>query len=89
VELKPETVRAFEQYVRDTEAGLKRCALPATRDSIGAVLVPGVTLKRTLALVQDYDHNQDNYEPEVLVSLQVSRDGNDFKLRCVIPCGFS
>ena len=35
---------------------------------------------KTLALMQDYDRNQDNYKPEVLKSRLVSRDGNDFKV---------
>jgi hypothetical protein len=49
-------------------------------DWIGAVFIPRVTLGQTLALIQDYDHNQDNYKPEVLASRLVSRHGNDFKV---------
>ena len=49
-------------------------------DWIGAVFIPGVTLAKTLALVQDYDHNQDHYKPEVLASRLISRDGHDFKV---------
>jgi hypothetical protein len=49
-------------------------------DWIGAVFVPGVTLARTLALMQDYDRNQDNYKPEVLASRLLGRNGNDFKV---------
>jgi len=47
---------------------------------IGAVFIPGSTLAKTLALVQDYDHNQDHYKPEVLASRLVGRNGNDFKI---------
>jgi hypothetical protein len=118
VDLKPETVQAFDRYIRDTEARLDQRLRPdgtflwvdeepqrlaqvrqgqlaienrSSRDTIsvpgglihdwiGAVFVPGVTLGKTLALIQDYDHNQDNYKPEVLASRLVSRHGNDFKV---------
>ena len=49
-------------------------------DWIGAVFIPDTTLAKTLALVQDYNHNQDHYRPEVMASRLVSRDGNDFKV---------
>lgn len=47
---------------------------------IGAVFVPGATLRQTLDFVQDYDRHQDFYMPEVLRSRLVSRQGNDFKI---------
>jgi hypothetical protein len=118
VELKPETVQAFDRYVRDTEVRLERRLRPDGRflwvdeepqrlalvrqgqlaienrnaagalavpgglihDWIGAVFIAGVTLGKTLALVQDYDRNQDNYKPEVLASRLDGRSGNDFKV---------
>jgi hypothetical protein len=46
----------------------------------GAVFIPGATLRRTLDFVEDYDHHQDFYKPEVLRSRLVSRQGNDFKI---------
>ena len=62
-----------------------RDAIPAPRglihDWIGAVFIPGATLARTIGLVQDYNHHQDVYKPEVLASRLLSRDGNDFKIR--------
>ena len=118
VDLKPETVRAFDRYILDTEARLDLRLRPDARflwvdedpgrlaqvrqgqvaignrnsqdtlavpgglihDWIGAVFIPGVTLAKTLALIQDYDRNQDNYKPEVLASRLVSRNGNEFKV---------
>ena len=117
-ELKPETVRAFERYIRETEARLEQRLGPGSKflwvdeeperaaqvregqaaienrsgrdttavpgglihDWIGAVFIPGGTLGKTLTLIQDYDHNQDYYQPEVLASRLVSRNGNDFKV---------
>ena len=118
VTLKPETVQAFDRYIRETETRLDRRLAPGGKflwvdeappragrvhqgqlaienrsggdttavpsglihDWIGAVFIPGVTLGRTLALIQDYDRNQDNYKPEVLASRLVSRHGNDFQV---------
>jgi hypothetical protein len=47
---------------------------------LGAIFIPGVTLQQTLALVQDYDHHQDIYKPEVVRSKLLSRNGNEFKI---------
>jgi hypothetical protein len=47
---------------------------------LGAVFIPGATLRQTLQLVEDYDHHQDIYKPEVVRSKLVTRDGNDFKI---------
>jgi len=118
VDLKPETVQAFDRYISGAEArlddnlrpggkflwvdeqqqrvdqvrqgqleignrsGREPLAVPGglIHDWIGAVFVPAVTLAKTLALIQDYDHNHDNYKPEVLASRLVSRNGNDFKV---------
>jgi hypothetical protein len=47
---------------------------------LGAIFVPGATLQQTLAFVEDYDHVQDIYKPEVVRSRLLSRHGNDFKI---------
>jgi hypothetical protein len=47
-------------------------------DWIGAVFIPGATVRRTLARVQDYDHHKNIYQPEVMDSRLISKDGNDF-----------
>jgi hypothetical protein len=46
----------------------------------GIVFIPGATLDRTLTLIQDYDHHQDVYSPEVLRSRMVRRQGDDFHI---------
>jgi len=47
---------------------------------VGAVFIPGANLRQTLDLVEDYDHHQDIYKPEVVRSRLVLRAGNDFKI---------
>jgi hypothetical protein len=49
-------------------------------DWIGAAFVPGVTVKETLALIQDYDRHANIYKPEVIASKLISRDGDDFQI---------
>jgi hypothetical protein len=50
-------------------------------DWIGAVFIPDVTLEKTLALVQNYNHHKDVYKPEVIDSKLLSRNGNDYKIQ--------
>ncbi len=45
---------------------------------IGMVFIPGATLEQTLALEEDYDHHRDYFQPEVMRSKILRRDGNDF-----------
>jgi hypothetical protein len=49
-------------------------------DWVGSVFLPGVTLERTLAMVRDYDHHKDVYQPEVIDSRVISHTGNDFHI---------
>ncbi len=45
---------------------------------IGTVFIPGVTLAETLALVQNYDHHQDIYRPDVARSRILHHDGGNY-----------
>jgi hypothetical protein len=47
---------------------------------IGAVFIPGAKLRQVLDLVQDYNRHQEIYQPEVVRSRLVRRDGNDFQI---------
>ena len=47
---------------------------------VGDVFIPGASLQQALDLVEDYDHHQDVYKPEVVRSRLVSRERNDFKI---------
>lgn len=49
-------------------------------DWIGAAFIPAVNLEETLALIQDYDHHQDIYRPEVIASRLVSHQHDDFQI---------
>ncbi len=66
----------------ENRGGARKISVPGglIHDWVGAVFIPRVTLAQTLAIVEDYDHNHDHYQPEVLASRLVSRDGNDFKV---------
>ena len=47
---------------------------------IGAVFIPGASLRQVLDLVQDYNHHQDIYKPEVVRSKLINRQGNKFQM---------
>ena len=47
---------------------------------IGVVFVPGATVDKALALLQDYDHHAQIYAPAVAASKLLSRDGNNFRV---------
>jgi len=84
VDEQPERARQARagQVVIENRGGRDTVPVPKglIHDWIGAVFIPGATLAQTLALVQDYNHHQDIYKPEVLASRLVSRDGDDFKI---------
>jgi hypothetical protein len=115
-ELKPATVRAFDEYIRSTEARIDRQvrwpflwarespgrlerlrageilsepwegkaerSVPdgLIHDWVGAVFIPGATLEKTLALVQNYDNHKNVYKPEVIESKLISRKGDEFRI---------
>jgi hypothetical protein len=47
---------------------------------VGAVFVPGTTLKHTLAVLQDYDRHATLFKPEIIASKTLSRDGSHFRV---------
>ena len=49
-------------------------------DWIGAASIPGTTIEKTLARVQDYDNHKNIYKPEVMDSRLLSHHGNDFTI---------
>lgn len=49
-------------------------------DWVGAAFVPGASVEQGLALVQNYDNHKNIYQPEVIDSKLIAREGNDFKI---------
>src|SRR5579864_3218556 len=49
-------------------------------DWIAAAFIPASTIKQILAVIQDYDHHKNIYNPEVVDSKLIRRDGNDFQI---------
>lgn len=49
-------------------------------DWIGVICIPGTTVEKTLALLQNYDHHKNIYQPEVIASKLLGRQGNDFQI---------
>ena len=49
-------------------------------DWVGSVFIPGATLERTLAMVQDYDRHKDVYKPDVIDSRVISHTGDEFHI---------
>src|SRR5713226_26783 len=47
---------------------------------VAVSFVPGVTLQQVLTLMQDYDHHEGIYKPDVLRSRLLNADGNYFKV---------
>lgn len=45
---------------------------------IGTVFIPGATLAQTLDFMQDYNHKQDYFRPDIQRSKILRRDGDDF-----------
>jgi hypothetical protein len=49
-------------------------------DWVGAAFVAGVTVQQVLALVQNYGNHKNIYQPEVMESKLLERQGDDFKI---------
>lgn len=49
-------------------------------DWIGAAFLPATSIKKTLALIQDYDNHKNVYKPEVIDSKLISHRHNDFRI---------
>ncbi len=118
VQLKPQTVGAFDEYIREAEAGMEQTLHGGSpflwsevsseraqlvrggqvvaqfwagqgplkvpngliHDWIGAAFITATNLKKTLALVQDYDNHKNIYKPDVIASRLISHQSNDFKI---------
>lgn len=118
VQLKPQTVDAFDAYIRQAEAAMEQTLQASSpflwsdlnsertqqvrggqvvaqfwagqgpanapngliHDWVGAILIPDTTVKKTLALIQDYDNHKNVYKPEVIGSRLISHKDGDFQI---------
>lgn len=78
---------AFYERLRRGELVIESALAPGAKAPdglihhwVGAVFVPGATLKQTLAVVQDYDRHHKLYHPEIIASKLISRDGDRFRV---------
>ncbi len=76
-----ERVRAGN-VVTESRTGKDARSIPdgLIHDWTGAVLLPNARLAPVLAMVQDYDHNKDNYRPEVIDSRLLAHEGQDYRV---------
>lgn len=49
-------------------------------DWVGAAFAPDATVEDVLAVVQNYNHHKDIYQPEVIGSKLIRRDGDHFEI---------
>jgi len=65
---------------QETFDGGKSIPVPGgmIHDWIGTVFIPGTTLRRTLSFEEDYDDHQGYFQPDVVASKILSRNGDDF-----------
>jgi hypothetical protein len=89
--LTPERRREAETALRRGEivtdrietrdpAGLVRLPGALIHHWVGLIFVPKASLDQVLRTVQDYDHHQRYYSPQVLKSKLLQRTGDDFKV---------
>jgi hypothetical protein len=49
-------------------------------DWVGVICIPGTTVAKTLALLQNYDNHRNIYQPDVIASKLIGRHENDFQI---------
>jgi hypothetical protein len=83
-ELSPERTRQVNrgQVVAQFWSGRGPVKVPngLIHDWIGAAFISDSTIKKVLAVIQDYDNHKNIYQPDVIDSRLVRRDGNDFQI---------
>jgi hypothetical protein len=68
--------------VVEPAGGRAQTAVPdgIVHDWIGSVFLPGVPLDRVMALMRDYNHQQDVYKPEVVESRILEQHGDRYRV---------
>jgi hypothetical protein len=79
-----EDLRAGRLAMENARVGQSSSALPVPggliHDWKGIVFVPGVSLDEAIALLEDYDHDDDYFAPDVIAAKLLARDGENFKV---------
>jgi hypothetical protein len=79
-----EDLRAGQVAVENARGAKTNGALPVPggliHDWEGIVFIPGVSLDEALALLKDYDHDDDYFSPDVIRSKLLARDSDNFKV---------
>jgi hypothetical protein len=79
-----EDLRAGRVAVENAHVSKTSSALPVPggliHDWKGIVFVPGVSLDEAIALLEDYDHDDDYFAPDVIASKLLARDGEQFNV---------
>jgi hypothetical protein len=66
--------------LRDDSGGVMKAPGGLIHHWVGDVFIPGVSVNQVLGMVQDYDHHQEVYRPDVVRSKLVAKNGNDYKV---------
>jgi hypothetical protein len=72
-----------QAVIRSLQSCEPRCAAASgglIHAWVRIVFVPGVSLRETIATLQDYDRDADYYQPQVVRSRLLARSGNDFRV---------
>lgn len=65
---------------RDDSGGLMRAPGGLIHHWVGDVFIPGASVDQVLDMVQDYDHHQEVYRPDVVRSKLLAKNGSDYKV---------
>jgi hypothetical protein len=77
-----EDLRAGRVAIENAHISKTSSALPVPggliHDWKGIVFVPGISLDEAITLLEDYDHDDNYFSPDVIASKLLSRDGENF-----------
>jgi hypothetical protein len=89
--LPPEASKSSYQQLKQGEILVQKLETKVTGSSsdiphgivhhwVGLVFIPGVTLAKTLPVLQDYDHRAELYKPDVIASRLLDHEGSNYKI---------
>ncbi len=69
-----------ERLQTSDPSGMSRTPGALIHHWVGTILIPGATLEEVLAVLHDYNHHSELYNPEVVKSKILEHAGDDFKI---------